>query len=436
MARTGTTPSQLLQTLGNSTVEDQAFLPFDIQGSIAHVMGLRQVGLIENHQANTLIAALQAIPNDWQLDPTLEDVHMNIEAQIHQQCGPVGKTIHTGRSRNDQVATCITLFVRHELLLVADNATKAITALQAQTKLNSNTAWIARTHGKPAQPATIAFLLHAHTTRLIAFLSDVAHVLEQNRFSPLGSGAVAGSTLPLDPAFTASLLGLEPSPNALAATGTKDTSRRALDLTAFGGRLIADLAQDLLSASTPATHHTTGSSLMPHKRNPDALELLRGHAQSLVGPAASVAAITSGLGLGYQRDLQATKPALLAICQLADLFALLTEVVTDSTFAPATLDDPGLLATDMAEALVADGVAFRDAYAAVAAVFQATESGIPFAQAVENLPCDVPIADPSKRITLGAPGNLPALEPAFAAARAQLNPHRIGAAKAAALVLA
>lgn len=426
-ARTGTATSALLQRLGDSTNEDQAFLPFDIQGSIAHVQGLQKAGLLDAGEATALTDALRTIPHDLPLDPDLEDVHMNIEARLTDSLGAIGKKVHTGRSRNDQVATCIALYARHRLHAVADATLGLLDALAAQSADHATTPWVARTHGKPAQPATVAFLLHAHQTRFLAFTKDLVHALDQVNQSPLGGGAVAGSTLPLDPAYTAGLLGMKPAPNALAATGTRDTITRAVDLAAFGGGLVADLAQDLFgpgSPAVPAAKHTTGSSLMPHKRNPDALELLRGHGKALKGHAAAVHAVTDGLGLGYMRDLQTTKPALFALDALVDLLELATEVVMDATFHGADLSDPGLLATDLAEALVVDGVPFRDAYGMVAKVYAAVEDGVPFAEAVRALPLGVvPVqGDPSARKTLGAPGNLTDLTAAIDAVVESLAP--------------
>lgn len=426
-ARTGAAPSPLLQRLGDSTAEDAAFLPFDIQGSITHVRGLHHAGLINIDEEQALVTALHAIPHDMVLDPALEDVHMNMEAELTNALGDIGKKVHTGRSRNDQVATCIALYARYRLHAVAQSTLGLLEALGTQAADHAATPWIARTHGQPAQPATVAFLLHAHMTRFLSFAKDVVHALGQVNISPLGGGAIAGSTLPLDPAHTADLLGMTPAPNALAATGTRDTIVRAVDLAATGGALVADLAQDLLTPGGPAVlaaRHTTGSSLMPHKRNPDALELLRGHGKALRGHAATVHAVTDGLGLGYMRDLQVTKPTLFALDTLQDLLDLAAEVIADATFHGTDLSDPGLLATDLAEALVLEGIPFRDAYAQVAKVYAAVEEGVPFAEAVRDLPLAVlPVqGDPSARQTLGAPGNLPDLGPAIQTAADSLQP--------------
>ncbi len=410
--RTGSTQSGLLQSLADSTPEDAHFLPFDIQGSIAHVWGLHKAGLLHDEEAAQLIKALQAVPEDLHLDPSLEDVHMNLEAYLHKAVGPLAKKIHTGRSRNDQVATCINLYARTGLHTIGNRVVALMETLQAQIEANQKTAWVAKTHGKPAQPATIAFLLHAHLSRWVAFSQDLEHVAKQCNQSALGSGAIAGSTLPLDPAFTAGLLGMKPPTNAMAATGTRDTITKVTQLTAFGGALIADLAQDLLQIPEAiASQHTTGSSLMPHKRNPDALELLRGHGKALFGAAATVHGVTAGMGLGYDRDLQVTKVPLLTLETLADLVTLMEEVVRCATFTSADLGDPGLLATDLAEALVKEGMPFRDAYAAVAQVYGLVEDGVPFEEAVKSLPFELVslCADPMVRTTLGAPGALPDL---------------------------
>lgn len=388
------------QTYSETTAEDQPFFQADIAGTIAHVLGLQQVGLLPAHEVSQLVTALQRLAADGlQLDPRFEDVHMNIEAAITGQLGDLGKKLHTGRSRNDQVATAITIVARQGIAEAAHAACLLVEALTHQAAQHMETPWTAKTHLQPAQPATIGFLLTAHATRLQDQVVALLTAFDTLDESPLGSGAVAGSTLPLDPAYTAALLALAPPRNALLATGSRDAAKLTANAAAATGEVVASLCSDLLELFAagqlelpPGT--TTGSSLMPQKRNPDLLELARGKARALAGPAAAIQAVTSGLGLGYMRDFQVTKPHLVAA--IRDLTATL-RILASTTPGMAFFGAPwpeGITATDEAEALVASGTPFRDAYHAIAAKAQAAATGTPTEWLAPN---------PDLRATRGGP---------------------------------
>jgi argininosuccinate lyase len=265
-------------------------------------------------------------------------------------------------------------------------------------------------------------LLAAHAARLQDAAAVTIAAFEDVGESPLGSGAVAGSTLPLDPAYTAGLLGLRPPRSALLATGSRDAVVRSCQAAANAGIAISGLAQDLLdlfasgAIKLPAGY-TTGSSLMPQKRNPDALELARGRAKALAGPLAAVTSIVSGLGLGYQRDFQLTKPWLVqALGDAAATAELLAPPVAGMTIEPranaAEWAKPGILATDVAEALVAAGLPFRTAYGVTATMFAKVEAGSSLADAIAGAELSeaqraaalaVTLPDPSRRATIGGP---------------------------------
>jgi argininosuccinate lyase len=398
--RTGAGLDAAFAAFSQTIADDAPFLAYDLMGSVAHVKGLAHVGLLDPDDAATLQDGLHALhkgagAGTWQLDPALEDVHMNIEAALHREVGAVAARLHTGRSRNDQVATCITLYARDGLARLAAQAADLAAALAAQANAQAATPWVARTHGRPAQPATLGFLLAAHAWRIQDAARQALAAFDAVGESPLGAGAVAGSTLPLDAAYTAGLMGLRPYRNALLATGGRDTVLVALAACTTIGAQCASLAQDLLDLFERGILHlppgfTTGSSLMPHKRNPDALELVRGHGKALGGVAVQAQLIVAGLGLGYQRDLQATKPLLVnGLHDGEQVLVVLTGVVEGASFdaaaATRSLAAPGITATDAAEALVAGGMPFRDAYTVLARHAALVESGVAPDEAVTRL---------------------------------------------------
>ena len=460
-ARTGSGLHPDLLAYSETTAEDQPFVLHDLCGSAAHVHGLRAAGLVTPQEADQLLAGLRSIAADHQagrflLDPALEDAHMNVEARLTAELGDVGRKLHSGRSRNDQVATCIVLYARSGLLALARSLAALGQALAAQAAQSTRTPWTARTHGLPAQPATLGFLLAAHAHRVQDAADRTLDAFHRIGESPLGSGAVAGSTLPLDPARTASLLGLRPPRNALLATGTRDAVLHACAAARDAGLVLAGLSQDLLDlfvagiAKLPSGY-TTGSSLMPQKRNPDALELARGRGKALAGPLAAVAAITEGLPLGYQRDFQLTKPwlvqALTDAERTASLLGPLVDGITvDAQAARAPWSSPGVVATDVAEALVMAGLPFRTAYAVVAEAFARAERGGTFEAALRAQPLSIEhleaalsafIPDPSRRATLGgpAPDAVAASLAQHAAAAARLEARIAAAAAEAAIPL-
>ncbi len=403
--------------------DDAPYLLHDLAGSIAHVMGLHQAGLLEAADATALVEGLQAIAKQVQagsftLDPALEDGHMNLESALTDALGEPAKRLHTGRSRNDQVATCLVLRSREGLLALARQAHALAQALAVQAAQHTTTPWTARTHGRPAQPATIGFLLAAHAARMQDVAKLALQTFDAVGESPLGSGAVAGSTLPLDPAYTANLLGLRPVRSALLAAGSRDTVTKTLWPAVQAGQAAASLAQELVGLfADGAFEHppgfTTGSSLMPHKRNPDALELVRGKGQAITGHLNQILAITGGNALGYLREYQLTKPVMdAALGDAINSLDILARVVSGGTFgAGKTLPDAGLIATDLAEALVAQGMPFRIAYGVIAAAWAAHEAG---AELDDALAIHVPAhllgavqgiqPDASRRTTRGAPG--------------------------------
>lgn len=424
-ARTGGGLHPDLLAYSETTTEDAPFVIHDLCGSTAHVLGLVKAGLLSPNEAEALVQALRRVAADWEagsfaLDKDLEDAHMNVETRLTAELGDVGRKLHTGRSRNDQVATCIALYARHELAKLATDVLALAESLAVQAKAHTATPWIARTHGLPAQPATLGYLLLGHAHRLQDAAALVLATFDRVGESPLGAGAVGGSSLPLQPAYTASLMGLRPMRSALLATGTRDVVLDATQAASRLGLAVGSLCQDLTDAFIRGeiqlpSGYTTGSSLMPQKRNPDALELARGRTKALLAPAAAVQSIVAGLGLGYQRDFQLTKPYLVqALRDAQSTVQLLTPLVAGMTAGkpPAQWQEPGIIATDVAEALVQAGLPFRTAYRIVAQAYAQVEAGAPFATALgaQDLAPDQLAAaraclnpDPNRRQTRGGP---------------------------------
>ncbi len=403
-----------------STTEDAHFVAHDAIGSIAHVQGLAHAGLLDGTEAQALTKGLQQLAQafhdgQWSLDPALEDVHMNLEQALTEMLGDTGKKVHTGRSRNDQVATCLTLYSREALLDTAQAMLGISQALATQAGQHAETPWTATTHGQAAQPATLGFLLAGHAWRFQQAAQHIATLAPQIAISPLGSGAVAGSTLPLDPAFTADLMGLQPPVNALLATGTRDQVLATLSAFTTCSVAISGLAEDLFQlvsqgavAIAPAL--TTGSSLMPQKRNPDAIELVRGHARTIPSHEQAVLQVCLPLGLGYVRDLQVVKPHLVQAHQTLHTTLQVTAAIVQSIEATgAATGGFGIGATDAAEALVQHGIPFRDAYTIVAQAHK--EGNDPVASLQQaSIPHDAKVAaiaaldgDATRRDTLGGP---------------------------------
>jgi argininosuccinate lyase len=387
-----------LIAFGSSLEEDLPLAPFDVACSLAHVEALEGGGIVSPARAEKLRAALQAVDGEiaaggfapYARALGVEDVHGAIDARVRELAGTDGEWLHAGRSRNDQVATTLLLYVRERSSRAAEVTREIAAALAARAaaELEAQTVVAACTHRQPAQPVLLAFVLAAWSESfLLATRRFIAVRAEAARTCPLGSGAVAGSGLPLDRERAARALGFAgPSRNALHAIGNRDAT---LDLAHACVRAVADasrIAEELIAWSTPAYRYlrlgdaaSTGSSLMPQKRNPDPFELVRGHAAKLVGAYAGALATLCGLAPSYQRDLQVTKDQALAIVE--DALAVLTafgRALASVTFLRTRMNDTALdgytIATDVADGLIMAGTSPREAHARVGAEVARAES--------------------------------------------------------------
>jgi argininosuccinate lyase len=390
-------PDTALLAFGSSLEEDLVLAPFDIATSHAHVTALEAGGIIPSDTANELHAALAAVADEIaagtfqaaSVAAGAEDVHGAIDARVRELAPGAGGWLHAGRSRNDQVATTLALYVRDRAArgatLAADVATESLA--QARRALTDGTLLAATTHWQPAQPILLAFWLEAVAENFVRTASRFDRVgLDATQACPLGSGACSGTTLPLDRAAAAAELGFAaPSRNALDAIGDRDL---ALDLLhALARALVAAsrASEELVLWSTPAFGYvrladeaSTGSSLMPQKRNPDPFELVRAHAASATGALAAALGTTTGLALSYHRDLQETKAIVIRATERGltalDAFArALAYVRCNATLMSARASDGYTVATDVADALVLRGVPARRAHELVGAAVARAE---------------------------------------------------------------
>ncbi len=363
---------------------DRRLWPYDVAGSIAHVEMLGEVGILTKEEADALVRGLRRVASEiagggfpWRED--LEDVHTNVEVRLTEALGPLGAKVHTARSRNDQVALDERLWLRDAIHSVEDRVLRLQVALLEVAEGHLKTRMPGYTHLQRAQPVTLAHVLLAHVWRLSRDADRLAGTFRRANVSPLGAGALGGSTLPIDPAFVARRLGFDGSfENSLDAVSDRDPiaeflfdlSLLAVHLSGFGEELVLWSTAEF-GFLRPAPELGSGSSLMPQKRNPDVAELARSKAGRVLGDLVSLLATLKGLPLAYNRDLQEDKaPAFDATAQVLDTLEALTAAVPALDFdvdrMAEAASDPRILATDLAEHLVARGVPFREAHETVA----------------------------------------------------------------------
>jgi argininosuccinate lyase len=375
-------------TWSSSLTDDLRFFAEDVVGSAAHVTMLARTGLVTTADAKTIRDGLFALL-EGSIDDALglhendeeEDVHMAVEAGLTRRLGPVAGRLHTARSRNDQVALDLRLYVRGAaattLKTIADLASELIDRAEAEKDL----VLPAYTHRQRAQPISGAFFVGAWVENVLRAAEAIEFALERANVLPLGSGACSGTSLPIDRALVAKLLGFpRVTENALDTVGDRDF---ALDWVWGGARAslaLSRIAADVIDFSTSEWGFVTlggtiaaGSSMMPQKKNPDVFELLRGSAAGAVGDVTSLLSLVKGLPSGYNRDQQHDRRPLLAVLPRVSGDAnVLRLALPHVHFVPercaAGLADGSTQATDLAEALVRAGVPFREAYKAVGAL--------------------------------------------------------------------
>ena len=362
---------------------DKALARYDIRGSIAHARMLGRAGLVAEADVEKLVDGLRTIETElasgeFPFDPALEDIHMNVEARLRVHVGDVAGRLHTGRSRNDQVATDLAMYLRDACGAAERGLLQLRRVLVERAQDHVDTILPGYTHLQRAQPVRLAHHWLAHVEVLgrdATRFRDARHRIAQ---SPLGAGALAGSTLPLDRADTAAALGFrEPTRNSMDTVSSRDAAMEFLAATAITMVHLSRLAEELVVWSSAefgfvelADAYSTGSSLMPQKKNPDVPEIVRGKTGRAIGNLVTLLTVMKGLPLTYNRDMQEDKePIFDSATTLGDSLEVMAGSVAtlrvDTERMRAAAEDPMLLATDLAETLVREGVPFREAHEAV-----------------------------------------------------------------------
>jgi len=378
--RFSTPPAPEAHALGRSLHFDVRLASVDVDASIAHVRALQDAGLLDADEAKELEEALAAVGGDiaegrFDFHDADEDIHSAIERGVTQRLGDLGAKLHAGRSRNDLVVTDLRLWLLAAGRRIDGLVVALAEALIVRAREHAETVMPGTTHGRFAQPVTLGHHLLAHAWALARDLERLSDWSERTSTSALGAGATATSTLGLDPDTTAARLGMHRAfANSIDAVSDRDFVQEFLAVASICAthlsRLAADLARwtdESLGWATLDEAYSTGSSMMPQKRNPDTAELARGKAARVAGDLVTVTALLQGLPLGYHRDLQEDKePAFDAADTLELVLPAITGAVATVTFLAdamrAACADEGLYATDLAEALVRDGVPFREAH--------------------------------------------------------------------------
>ncbi|MFO1475058.1 MAG: argininosuccinate lyase [Verrucomicrobiota bacterium] len=371
----------------------------DILGSMAHATMLRKIGILTAAELKTILRTLDDIAQEiqagsFQWKPELEDVHMNIEAELTRR-EPAGAKLHTGRSRNDQVALDMRLWLRDEI----SDLTRGLRGLQrALTALAGRYPEVlipGYTHLQRAQPVYFAHHLLAYVEMLDRDHQRLTDCFSRVNVCPLGSGAIAGSTLPLAREVVAKLLGFEDADgnprlttNSMDAVSDRDFAVEFCAAAALLAVHLSRLSEDIILWATAEfgfvrlpDAYTTGSSLMPQKKNPDVAELARGKSARVIGNLVALLTLLKGLPMTYNRDLQEDKERLFDTADtvratVSILAAMLPKIEVRADACAAAVADPSLLATDLADYLVQKGLAFRQAHHAVGAlVARAEKSG-------------------------------------------------------------
>jgi argininosuccinate lyase len=386
-------PADALAALSKSTHFDWRLAPYDVRASQAHARVLHRAGLLTDDELSRMLDALAKLGADVEsgaFAPAAddEDVHAALERGLLERAGPeLGGKLRAGRSRNDQVATLFRMWLRDAARRVGAGVLDVVDALLAQATRHRDAPMPGRTHLQHAQPVLLAHHLAAHAH---ALLRDVDRLRDWDRraaVSPYGSGALAGSSLGLDPDAIAAELGFVAAvENSIDGTAARDFAAEAAFVFAMTAVDLSRIAEEVIIWATAEfgyvtldDAYSTGSSIMPQKKNPDVAELARGKAGRLIGNLAGLLATLKGLPLAYNRDLQEDKEPLFdSVEQLELLLPAVAGMVATLTFHPARLAELApagfTLATDVAEWLVRAGVPFRVAHEAAGACVRAAEA--------------------------------------------------------------
>jgi argininosuccinate lyase len=393
-------PAEIMQEINASIAFDKALAPYDVRASQAHAQMLAAQGIISKEDGAAIAAGLEQVlaeiaGGQFAFSAALEDVHMNIESRLAQLIGAPAGRLHTGRSRNDQVATDFRLYVRAWI----DGADAGLAALQLQLarKAESHCDWVMPgfTHLQPAQPITFGHHLLAYVEMLARDRGRLRDARVRLNESPLGAAALAGSSFPLDRDMTAAALGFDrPAANSLDAVSDRDFALETLAAAAIASLHLSRLAEEIVLWMTPAfgfvrlsDRYTTGSSIMPQKRNPDAAELVRAKVGRIAAAFQALVVVIKGLPLAYAKDMQedkeATFDALNALrLAIAAMTGMIGDLAPDREAMRRAADSGYATATDLADFLVrTQALPFREAHHITGRIVAAAErKGVALAQ--------------------------------------------------------
>ena len=388
-------PDELLRRFGDSLPFDLRLVAADVRGSIAYAGALHEAGVIDASECDALVAGLEAVGGELEAGTFVsesgdEDVHTLVERLLTERIGPVAGKLHTGRSRNDQVATDLRLYLLDEIAAIGPALSGLQEAMVEKAESHRSIVMPGYTHQQTAQPVLFSHWLLSHVWKLLRDGDRLAELTARVEVCPLGSGALAGTPYPIDRDALAGALGFTgASENSIDAVEDRDFVAEFLAWAALLQTHLSGLAETLIVWSSEAygfvelsEAYATGSSLMPQKRNPDALELVRGKTGRMIGHATALLCTLKGLPAGYNKDLQEDKEPLFdAIDTLKLELPLLAGLVRSLRVRAAHMAaarNDAMLATDLADYLVQKGVPFREAHAAVGgAVRRAEREGVP-----------------------------------------------------------
>ena len=370
----------LVNDFNSSIIFDQRMYKQDIQGSLAHATMLGRQGIIAKEEADDIVNGLQAILQDIEdgnveFSMENEDIHMNIEAMLTQRIGPDGKRLHTGRSRNDQVAVDFRLYVKSEIPKIIGMLLDLEKVLIEKAKANTETVMPGYTHMQRAQPTTFAHYMMAYANMIRRDITRLEDCLERMDECPLGAGALATSSYPIDREFTAHALGFKkPTENSMDSVSDRDFAIEFLSacsilmmhLSRFSEEIILWCSWEFKFVEMDDAY-STGSSIMPQKKNPDVAELVRGKTGRVYGSLITLLTVMKGLPLAYNKDMQEDKePVFDAIDTVELCIPVFAAMLKTMTVLPKNMRKAAsggfINATDCADYLTRKGMPFREAY--------------------------------------------------------------------------
>jgi argininosuccinate lyase len=394
--RFGAEPDALMQEINASIAVDRALYAQDIAASKAHADMLARQGIVSREDADKIAQGLETIRSEidsgrFSFKAALEDIHTHVEARLQELIGPAAGRLHAARSRNDQVATDFKLWVRDAIDKLDAALGEYQRALAAKALEHAGTLMPGLTHMQTAQPVTFGHYLLAYVEMAARDRGRLADARRRLNECPLGSAALAGTSLPIDRDMTAAALGFDrPSANSIDAVADRDFALETLAAAGIAAVHLSRFAEEIVLFTSPLTgllalsdKFTTGSSIMPQKRNPDAAELVRAKAGRIIGALTTLLAVMKGLPLAYQKDMQEDKAATIDALAALDLsIAAMTGMVRDMEPDTARMKKAAgggySTATDLADWLVGKGMPFREAHHVTGRVVAAAEqAGVP-----------------------------------------------------------